>query len=485
MRLTIFKRLTFGYMVIMILVVLLGIYVSLQLNQLNRLTRSVTAVDETIIRPIEHVMDAVVSQVGFEKKFLISKDADFFRRFGEIEAHITEELKNLAKIVLTQEEKDLFVGAKASYARYLGLFKEEVAIVRSGKSYAQDEFRTKKEAVVDELNQGLRNINMLARANRYKKVHTSSQISHHVLRVTTVAAALIVIVGVLISFFNTRTINRSILLLQRKTKEIAKGRFEEIKYIVSPPEIRELADDFNTMCERLKELDEMKADFISHVSHELRTPLTAIKEASSMLLEGTYKKAPEKEHELLSITKEECERLIDSVNRILDLSRMEANMMDYQFSEQRLAPVLRKTILKLAPIALRRKIHLRFEPEPKLPPVKMDGERIAQVLENLLGNALKFTAKGGRVVINASLQETDPGAIVVSVSDTGYGIPREDLEKIFHRFKRIESGKQTARGTGLGLSLAKYIVAAHGGRIWAQSEPEKGSTFFFTLPVSR
>lgn len=485
MRLTIFKRLTFGYMVIMVPVVFLGIYVSLQLTQLNRLTRSVAATDETIIRPIEHLLDAVVSQVGFEKKFLISKDPDFFRRFDEIETRVTNDLKHLAEIVTTQKEKELFVVAKASYARYLGLFKEEVAIVRSDKVYAQDEFRIKKEAVVDELNQGLRDVTLLARSNRDSKIYTSSRISYDVLRVTTIAAALIIVLGLLISFYNTRTINRSILLLQRKTKEIAKGRFEEIKYIASPPEIKELADDFNIMCERLKELDEMKADFVSHVSHELRTPLTAIKEASSMLLEGTYKNAPEKEHELLSITKEECERLIDSVNRILDLSRMEANMMDYQFSEQRVAPVLRKTILKLAPIALRKKIHLRFEPQPKLPMVKMDDERIGQVLENLLGNALKFTAKGGRVVINVSLQETDPGSIVVSVADTGYGIPREDLEKIFHRFRRIESGKQTARGTGLGLSLAKYIVAAHGGKIWAQSEPEKGSIFFFTLPVSQ
>ncbi len=484
MRLTIFKRLTFGYMTIMVLVVFLGVYVSLKLNQLNNLTRSVAVVDQTTIRPTERLLDAVFSQVGFENKYLISKDPDFFRRFWEIEKRVTSGLKELAERFADREEKNLLIEAEAFYASYHSLFKEEVGYILLSKPYSQKEFRNKKDALVDDLNRRLRKIIQITQSNRYKKIHTSSQISYHVLKVTSVTAGLAVIVGLLISFYNTRSINRSILLLQKKTKEIARGSFEEIHDISSPPEIKELADDFNSMCGRLRELDEMKTDFISHVSHELRTPLTAIKEASSMLLEGTYKKAPEKEHELLSITKEECERLINSVNRILDLSRMEAKMMNYQFNDQSLVPLLRKTILKLAPIASRKKIHLRFEPETRLPSVKMDDERIAQVLENLLGNALKFTGSGGRVVIKVSIHKTDPDSIVVSVSDTGCGIAGEDLEKIFHRFKRIESGRLTARGTGLGLSLAKHIIAAHGGKIWAQSEPSKGSIVSFTLPVS-
>ena len=111
------------------------------------------------------------------------------------------------------------------------------------------------------------------------------------------SAVIVVMMGTLISFLNTRIINRSILLLQERTKEIAKGKFEKIVNIIGPPEIKELADDFNLMSERLRELDEMKIDFISHVSHELRTPLTAIREASSMLLEGTYQDNKEKQME--------------------------------------------------------------------------------------------------------------------------------------------------------------------------------------------
>ena len=264
----------------------------------------------------------------------------------------------------------------------------------------------------------------------------------------------------------------------------ANGKFEEIHNISAPPEIRELADDFNLMCERLKELDEMKKDFISHVSHTLRTPLTAMKEASSMLLEGTYADVPAKQNQLLAITKKECVRLIDSVNRILDLSRMEAKMMDYQLKQSQLFPVIQQTVLKLAPIAQRKQIDLELRPSKNLPAVNMDEERIGQVMENLIGNALKFSAGGAKVVIKAALENTGNHLIEVSVMDTGCGIPVENLGKIFDRFKRIDRGREPPLGTGLGLSIAKYIIADHGGKIWAQSEPGQGSTFFFTLPVS-
>lgn len=483
MKFTIFKRLTLGYLAIMSLVIFLGVYVTFKLNQLNRMASAITSVDGAAIRLTENLLDAMFSQVSFEKKYLISKDQDFYQQFWQIKEYFTKDMEKLGCVMDSSEEKKLFAEAKGLYDRYLSLFKEEVSFVEKGQGYPRKRYQEGKEKIVDEINQKLREIINIARLDRDKKMQVSSQISSHVLKVTTITAGLIIIMGILISLFNTGSINRPILLLQKKTKEIAKGKFEEVPNIPSPPEIKELADDFNIMCERLKELDKMKVDFISHVSHELRTPLTAIKEASSMLLERTFVSTPEKQHELLTIIKEECERLINSVNRILDLSRMEAEMMDYHFRECNLISVIQKSVLKLAPIAQRKKINLGLKLSSDLPLVKIDEDRIGQVVENLLGNALKFTSGRGTVIISASLKNGEKGFIDVSVSDTGCGIPRENLEKIFDKFKRIDSGRETARGTGLGLSIAKYVIAAHGGKIWAESEPGKGSTFFFTLPV--
>jgi len=483
MKFTIFKRLIFSYMVIMLFVIFIAGYITLKLNHLNNLTRSIASVDSKTIGTIERLLDAIFSQVSFEKKYLISKDEDFLKKFWEIEKYVVEDLKGTEDIADTPEKKELTFDAIRLYDRYVKKFKEEVDIIARQESYSQKDYQGDREKIITEINQKLKNIIKIARSDRDQMIQASSQTSYHVLKVVMLAAGTAIILGVLISFFNTRGINRAILLLQRKTDDIARGKFEDVPDITSPPEVKALADDFKIMCERLKELDQMKIDFISHVSHDLRTPLTAIKEASSMLLEGTYVNIPEKQHELLSITKEECERLIDSVNKILDLSRMEAKMMDYHFRQCSLAPVIQRGVLKVAPIALRRNISLELKPPPDLPSVNIDEERIGQVIQNLIGNALKFTKKRDVIIIKMSISAVDKGFVEVSVSDTGCGIEEENLDLIFDKFKRIDSGIETVRGTGLGLSIAKHIITAHGGKIWAESEPGRGSTFCFTLPV--
>lgn len=166
----------------------------------------------------------------------------------------------------------------------------------------------------------------------------------------------------------------------------------------------------------------------------------------------------------------------------IDLSRMEAGMMSYKFRTFSLFPIIEKSTLKLTPLAQRKKIKIEMNIEDNLPLVRIDEERITQVIENLLSNAIKFTADGGKISISANKNEGN--MITVSVTDTGCGIPKEELEKVFEKFKRIESGWVAVRGTGLGLSIAKHIITAHGGQIWVESEPGKGSTFYFTLPVS-
>ena len=483
MQFTIFIRLTFGFLAIMGVVVFLGTYVTLKLNQLNHLTHAITSVDSASIRLTEDVSDALLSQVSFEKKYLISKDDDYCQQFWQVSEYLAKNIEKLWPLLDTSEKKELLAGVSSLYELYLSLFDEEVNFVQKSQKYSKKTYQEERERIIDEINQKVQKIIENVRSDRDRKVQASSQISSHVLKVTAITAGIAIIMGLLISFFNTRSINRAILSLRRKTREIARGKFEKISNISSPPEIKDLANDFNSMCERLKELDDMKVDFISHVSHELRTPLTAIREASSMLLEGTYANLPEKQNELLAITKEECERLIDSVNRILDLSRMEAKMMDYRFKECSLVPVIRNSILKLAPIAQRKEISLELKPPPDLPLVNIDEERIGQVVENLLGNALKFSSPKGAVTIHICRKDDQNDFIEVSISDTGCGIHRENLEKIFDRFRRIDIGRETARGTGLGLSIAKHIIAAHGGKIWVESELGQGSTFFFTLPV--
>jgi two-component system sensor histidine kinase GlrK len=221
----------------------------------------------------------------------------------------------------------------------------------------------------------------------------------------------------------------------------------------------------------------MKSDFFSSMSHELRTPLTSIKEGTGLLLEGVGGAITDKQKKLLNILAEESGRLIGVVNSLLDLSKMEAGMMPYTFAPRSLATLIQTAMTEIGPLVEAKKINLEAEVEEDLPVLKLDSERILQVLRNLIANAVKFTPPGG--VVRVVARPTD-GSVEVSVSDSGPGIPAESLSTIFEKFQQV---LPAAKGTGLGLAIVKHIITSHGGRVWAESQMGKGSTFVFVLPA--
>jgi two-component system, NtrC family, sensor histidine kinase GlrK len=483
-RLTILKRLTIGYLTIMLIVMLMGSYVVIQLNELKKLTFEYEAKEGAIIKNSESLLSLLISQVGFEKKFIISEDRDFYNEFVKVRDQYLKKLAEYDPLISENNGYGDIQGIRETYNRYLSIFYDEVHFLEEKNFYSSKIYEEKKNACINTITHLFHEIIQKARINRDKKIHKSSIISEQVFRVVLITVLLVVGVGLLISYQNSKGINRPIALLKDQTKEIAKGKFEKIFGIDSPPEIKSLADDFNRMCERLKELDQMKVDFISHVSHELRTPLTVIREATSMLLDGTCGDSLDSQKNLLRITREASERLIASVNRILDLTRIEAKMMTYKFEICSLYDVIRRSVERIDPLLKRKKIQIDAMMPENLPRVRIDPCRIDEVFNNILGNALKFSSEDDRISIGVSVENDPHPCIQVAISDTGKGIPKESLEIIFDKFQRIESGKETIRGTGLGLSISKHIVDAHGGKIWAESVFGKGSTFFFTLPAA-
>ncbi len=231
--------------------------------------------------------------------------------------------------------------------------------------------------------------------------------------------------------------------------------------------------------EHLRHLDRMKTNFVACVSHELRTPLTSMI-ASIALLEGkTVGELNAQQMKLLSILSRNSQRLLALINDILDLSRLESGRVTLDLESIDLNEVVKRCTDSLTALANDRHVHLdtcKYEGERVL----ADGRRIEQVLVNLVGNALKFTPAGGNVAISA---EARNGGIEVSVKDTGIGIPADQIEKVFQKFHQGEDTMtRTFAGTGLGLAISKHIVEMHGGRIWCESEPGKGSTFSFIIP---
>ncbi len=485
MKFTIFKRLLFGYLAIMILVVGLGVFLTFQLNRLNRLARAATSVDGEIIRSAQSISNTLPMAISFQKKYLISGDPDFHKHFQINQADILSKIQRLKDLLDQSEYPHFAQELDTSQQRFFNRLEKEIESYPTQKTnVVTDQENGDKNSLFEVFNNLLLDITSTANADRDAKLLACNLISAHVLKTTTAAALICILLGTLLSIFNTHNITRPIHMLQEKTREITAGRFQTITRIKSPPEIQKLAEDFNKMGNRLLELNEMKEDFICHVSHGLRTPLTAIREASGMLLDGSFPTTSTKGHELLTIVREECERLIASVNQMLNLSRMEAGMMEYRFEPTDLSQIIRACILKLAPLAHGKHLSLSLLPLEHLPEIRVDREQIHQLLENLLANAINFTAPGGQVTVSATHGGDDPDCILVAVRDTGCGIQKSHLETIFEKFKRIESGTAIKRGTGLGLAISKHIISAHGGKIWVQSEPGVGSTFSFTLPVA-
>jgi len=480
---TIFQRLFYGYLMILLVVAALGIYASFSLDHLSKITRSINAIDGKIIRTVNRLRDSTLSQRGFEKKYIISKDEDFYLQLIKMEEYIEKDLVFVKNLIENKEMVALLSEIEALQKQYLSSVTEEIMMIKAGEENFTEEDQNHKKNLSNQITFKLGEIITLTKEAIDRKIEASEKIGAQAAKVVGTITISAIIMAMFIAFFNARTINRPIRLLSKGIQEMAEGTFEEHLRIPSPPEIKEVANAFNNMSDRLKEIDEMKADFVSHVSHELRTPLAIIREAVSLLqIDDISTGSGERQHKLLNIVGEECERLINSVNKILELSRMEAGMWDYCKEKVSLAPLIQQSTLKLMPILQKKGIQLELDYSHNLPAVVIDSEKIAQVMNSLLENALKFTPDGGLIMVKSSLgekRETENDVITVSVADSGCGIPEENQKEIFDKYKMLQG-----KGTGLGLYIARHIVNAHGGNIWVESIPGKGSTFSFTIPVS-
>ena len=481
MRLTIFSRLMIGYFAIFSLAILVSAYAILRLHQLNSGTRHILNIDNRILEHQEKLADSILSQLRYEKKYVLTKDTLLHDQFLSAKGDSTKFLSELFLIVDTPEKKDTLSRVKTHYQRFQSLIDKEIAYVRGNQNYSKRWSEQEIEKASDGILEELKKLEVYARRDIQRRMKMLGESSASARKLVITMSAIAVILGVATSFWITRSITKPLTVLMEKIKEISKGIFDVNLNIPSPPEISELTEAFNSMCGKLKVVDKMKSDFFASMSHELRTPLTSIKEGINLLQDGVGGAIPEKQKRLLAILSQESKRLINLVNSVLDLSKMEAGMMTYAFEPGSLAPLIERATTELTPLVEAKKITLKKEISETLPVIKIDRERILQVVRNLIGNAVKFTPEGGQVRVTARLVNRE---LEVSVSDTGPGITRENLTTIFEKFHQAGlKNSEYIKGTGLGLAVVKHVVLAHGGRVWAESKPGQGSSFIFVLPV--
>jgi len=233
---------------------------------------------------------------------------------------------------------------------------------------------------------------------------------------------------------------------------------------------------------RLQELDKLKSDFVSTVSHELRTPMTSIKGYVDNILDGLTGALTEKQSYYLNRVKTNVERLTRMINELLDLSRIEAGKIELNLGNVRMRELITDVVEGLKGMAQEKEVVLRTHNPVELPAIRGDRDKLHQVLTNLIQNAIKFTPTGGKVRVESKLR--DDGFLQIGVIDTGCGIPPHELDKVFEKFYRGETGSPDEPRWGLGLPIAKSLVKLHGGQIWAESTPGEGSRFYFTVPIA-
>jgi two-component system sensor histidine kinase GlrK len=483
MKLSIFARLVIGYLAIFLLAMTVSIYTILQLKHLEAVTRSIHFVDNRVIEYEKKLSDVLLSMMRYERKFLIIKDEETYQQFLLAKNDFDMQLREIMAVSDSAKVTELLARINDLHKRYLLLFEEELVYLQSGEQYTSKEYEVEKEAAVNGIVELLKELRDYTQQSTYRKISQLSDADVNASKVAIVIGVVSLISGIIVSIIITVNITRPLSTIKKKTREVADGEFGEDLKLASPPEIAVLAQSFNLMCSRLKELDKMKSDFISLMSHELRTPLTTIREGTNLYLEGLQEgMVPEKRVRLMTIMNEECNRMINLVNSLLDLSKMEAGMMPYNFMNADMAHLIAKITNEMEPLAETKNILLKSIIEKNLPLLKIDTERMLQVLRNLIGNAVKFTPPNGKVKI---LALSDEAGVKVSVADTGTGISKDKIETVFDKYRQAtlaNTGK--TQGSGLGLSIVRQIVNDHGGKVWVESTSEQGSTFSFVLPVS-
>jgi PAS domain S-box-containing protein len=230
---------------------------------------------------------------------------------------------------------------------------------------------------------------------------------------------------------------------------------------------------------REREIDRMKTDFISSVTHELRTPLTAIKAYITTILRD-HDMTEQTKHEFLTVIDEESDLLKNLIEALLEVSRIESGTVKFSREPVDITAVIEQVLSAVRQLADTKGIQLKVDIADNLGVLQGDEGKIQSMVMNLVGNAIKFTPENGRVTISARRAGCE---LVINVSDTGLGIPKESLSKIFDRFYRVHRPGKQIKGTGLGLAIVKEIVNMHGGRIEVESELDKGSTFTVFLPL--
>ena len=482
------------------MLLLVGLLVGLatwQLRAMDRLAEStghLAGDGLELRRQLQELRSEVVGLSEFTARFSVLRDPAYSAELAERRAATGERLETIASLSLSglSQAASALDERWKEYAVPAG--RREEALLR-GRGSARDELLRALDDVVEAI-EALDSI--VDREQTTLALSAADQAA----RARGLAAG-VVALALLGGLFATLMVVRSVAVPIGRLREgaltLGGGDLTHRVPGDGPPEIAALASDFNAMADRLEELEELKRGFVATVSHDLKSPLASIRETLTLLLDGSLGAVSEEQKEILELQRGSVDRLTRMIHDLLDLASLDAGGLEIRRKPEDLVAVVRRVLLEMQPLLKPSGLSVatRFPPEPVT--ALVDAERLHQVVQNLLTNAIDHSPEDGaiEVTVDRSVPEgggreepgvsdprPSPGGVLVAIGDRGPGVPEAHKERIFDRFHRLDRSMGASKGTGLGLPIARAIVAAHDGRIRIEGRPGGGSVFVVELPAA-
>ena len=400
------------------------------------------------------------------------------------------------------EEREIIQRIRGAQGDVMATVADVANLVRDGKVEQAMDLQLKSGAPLFQQVEGLvEQVVRIEERNMARQRDATTRANRHALYLMGGLIAAALVLALFLGFVTSWSFILPVRQAQAFLSRVAKGDFSTTVTVDNRDEFGELAAQMNRMSAELHRLYEeqreaareletlnvqlarasqAKSEFLANMSHELRTPMNAILGFTEMVLDDIYGEVPPQLRDPIQDVRTCGQQLLRLINDVLDLSKIEAGRMELSLTDYSVQEVVETARTSLRSLAEEKGLEFTAEVAADLPVAYGDGKRITQCLTNLVGNALKFT-KQGRVAIRADL---DGDCVVYSVADTGIGIPTDQLDQIFGEFRQVDASiSREFGGTGLGLSITKTFVELHGGRIWVESEPGRGSTFYFAIPL--
>jgi two-component system sensor histidine kinase GlrK len=465
-----------GFLTVMLLAIVVlanQLYVIYRMQNVNRVLSDIDVNAATTAVDTKKLAEDITDD---SKKYFAVLDTTYEEQLTEDRSYFLGYIADLNKTARIDSERAAITKLSEALDDYWAVFNR---LKEQNRAWDSDELPPDLTISLSHLRAESEGVYDAVKAAMKEQVAAAADTGNRAARISWIAGGFSVVLGVVVFGLIVRSITDPLRRLTQGTRAISKGQFWHRIPTHGNDEFAELARDFNAMTEKLGELDKMKRDFVSHVSHDLKAPLASIRQIMHLLLEQIPGPLNQQQDDLIRLSYNSAERLAAMVGNLLDVSRMEAGSMEYQMSANDVVALIKLVTGEFDIQARDKGIRLQLECDEPTVFAECDRDRIIQVVGNLYENALKFSPHDAAIVTRVGRVKNE---IVISVSDSGPGVPDGHKERIFHKFHQVKHGKKVAgQGVGLGLAICKTIVEAHHGQIWVEDNPNGGSIFSFAL----